>query len=153
MATQRTWIKSRMIPFVVAALVVIVTSIPIWSGVFSERAATLWTIFFLVVIFLFKTVLFWWMRRRMTEPGRVLTNFGQAILDFFTALILFSLTFSIIFGLTYYYALSEQIQPDWLRLYNRVAIAGVGSLVIGTGVAVAWEMRRIRGVLLVHEGD
>lgn len=149
MNRRRFW--RRLIPVVFALAVTAVSSVPIWSDRFSGRGANLLTLGIAVAVFIFKSALFAYMRRRMVLETRRLTMFGRALVDYFSALVLLDLVMAMVFSTLFWLSSREVLIPRWLTLANRSAINGGAALILGTGLAVAWEMRAAGARLDVHE--
>lgn len=145
----------RWIPPIFALAVTTVSSLPIWSGWFSDRAANLLSLGIAAFGFIFKAFLFGYMRRRMAAGNRRLTVFGRAIVDHWSAIVVFDVAIAGVFLTLFLLTLAAGKVPLWLVLANRSAINGGVALVIATGSAVAWEMHKIRenDALAVHEAD
>lgn len=143
-------LRRRLVPPLIALLFGLATVSPLLTNWPSEGNANKWTLFGLAGMFVFKAVLFWWMRQRMCAGIRVLTRFGAALVDWFTAIVLADLALVLVFGIAYWYARDGRISPLWLRLSDRSALVAGGVLVIATGAAVAYEMRVSGATLRVH---
>lgn len=144
-------LKRRAIPFAFAGAVVVMTALPLAAGWLERPQAIKYALLFCTIVFLFKAALFSVMRARMTTKQRELTVFGTALVDVFTGLITLAVVFAAVFGVLFYLADTRGQQPSWFRITYLSAIAGAGSLIIATGVAVLYEMRRVGGDLAVHE--
>jgi apolipoprotein N-acyltransferase len=150
-------LRRRVIPLVIALAFGLAAFSPVVSGWPSDPVADKWTLFAVAWMFAFKAGLFWWMRQRMHDGIRRLTRFGAALVDFFTGVVFCDLALVVVIAVAYWYARScacaKPTSPYWLRLSDRsVLIAGV-ALVISTGGAVAFEMRRAYPHLNVHENE
>lgn len=145
---SRLW--RRLIPFAAGVVVAGVTSLPVTVDWFTLSGGDRWTLLFCTAVFLFKSYLFVAMRYRMTQQSRRLTVFGTALVDFFTSLTALAIVLAAVFGILYIYAAHGIFRPQWFTVITRSAIAGAGSFVVGTGIAVVWEMRRAGDRLAVH---
>lgn len=92
----------------------------------------------------------------MRANTRELTVFGTAISDWFLSLTLMALTFTYVFGYLFYVGLSVKAghpivpESDTVRVINRLLIVWSGTIVLGIGVAVAYEMKKAGEDLSVH---
>ncbi len=142
--------RRRLIPPIIAILFGLAAFSPLITDWPSESKTNTWTLFALTGMFIFKAVLFAWMRIRMVDQVRTLTKFGAALADFFGAIVLCDVAIAVLFSIAYYYARLGRIAPFNLRLTDRsFLIAGV-AFVICTGGAVGFEMRRAGSKLRVH---
>lgn len=145
--------RRRMIPPAISLAVLFAVTLPLMSGNISERSANLWLLAAVTTVFAFKTVLFFWMRQRMVHNRHDLTVFGMAIADFFSSLTILAGVLTYVFGLLYYMVAHDHTISHSMQTINRITIAVSGSLVVTTGVAVAWEMHRAGEDLTVHISD
>lgn len=144
-------LRRRLIPFGVALLAAVIGVFPVSAHMVGEMRVNQYTALYVAIIYCFQSVLFYYMRRRMRQDGRRLTNFGYALIDFFTGLTLLSFVFFAVYTTVFISAVRSVDQPFWLRMINRSSVGMAGTLIVGTGIAVGIEMRRARGRLLVHE--
>lgn len=103
---------------------------------------------------MFKASLFYYMRHRMVSKLRRLTVFGQSIVDHWTGIVIFDIVMAGVFATLFSLTIDSSTPPPrWLVLLNRSAINECVALVIATGIAVAWEMRKVseEDLLSVHE--
>lgn len=142
--------KRRAVPFVVATIVAVPVTTPLWVDWMTDRQANLLTFFFCSVVFLFKAFLFGRMRARMTGEQRALTVFGWALIDFFTGLIALAIVFAVVYGALFAAVARNWLLPDWFAIASRASIVWAGALILACGVAVEYEMRRVAGRLAVH---
>ncbi len=147
--------RRRLIPYGVSGLVTTLTAITVWLSWPSDRVLNRATLAFLCVVFLFLSILFFQMRKRMVAVSNHLTIFGEALVDFFTGLTLFALIMTVIQIVQFVYAFREDGEklPLVTSLLVRSAAIGAGMLILGTGFAVGFEMSKVEGQLLVHEDD
>jgi hypothetical protein len=152
---NRRRLRRRMLPILFAIVVAAISSLPIWTDWFSDRGASLLTLGIAAGGFVFKSALFSYMRHRMASESRRLTLFGEALVDYFTALVVLDLVMVLVFGtlflLTYRMTNNLKPIPMWLTIANRSAINGGVALIAATGLAVAFEMRSVGARLDVHE--
>lgn len=123
-------------------------AIPYLAGIPGAGAAFLpvvWALLFLTIAFLFKAYLFIWMRRTMTDKRRSLSVFGYALVDFFASLTLFAIVMAVVFGVLYWFATQGQQQTAFMVTVDRAAIGGGCAIIVASGIAVAYEMRRAAG--------
>lgn len=123
-------------------------AVPYLAGIPGAGAAFLPTalaLLFLTIAFLFKAALFVWMRHRMTDDRRQLTIFGYALVDFFSSLTLFAGVMAGVFGVLYVFATQGKEQPGFMVTIDRAAIGGGCAIIVASGIAVAYEMRRAAG--------
>lgn len=146
-------LRRRFIPPVFAISVAAVSSLPIWTDWFTDRGANLLSLGIAVAGFLFKATLFSYMRHRMATEDRRLTVFGRSIVDHWTGIVVFDAAMAGVFATLFLLTLAAEQTPRWLVLANRSAINGGVALVIATGTAVAWEMRKSGARLRVHEEE
>lgn len=145
-------LRRRIIPVVIAVAFGLAAFSPLVTDWPDDGRANKWTLLTLAVMFAFKTVLFAWMRHRMVDRSRILTRFGAALVDFFSAVVLCDLAIVVFFGVAYWYANPKATKsPFWLRLCDRGALIAGAAFVISTGAAVALEMQRAGLHLSVHE--
>jgi hypothetical protein len=145
-------ICGRCLPFAVAVLALIVGLVPLWIDTVNASDADLWTLLLAAGVFAFKSALFFWMRYRMTTDRRRLTTFGMALVDFFTALTVLAVVLAVTFTVNAAYAWGDPSPPPVAtRTIMRACIVGAGVLVVATGIAAAWEMRRAGLTLSVHD--
>lgn len=144
--------RRRTIPFALALLVLLVGLAPLKIGAINAEQADIWTLILASFVFAFKSGLFAWMRYRMVTDTRRLTVFGLALVDFFTALTVMAIVLAAVFMVTFVYAYQGTTPLSiGLRTLNRACIVSAGVLVIATGTAAAFEMRRAGIKLSVHE--
>lgn len=141
----------RLIPVGVALTLTGLALYPALTDMVTESEWLRWSLLLLAGMFLFKTMVFTWMRQTMVDQTRRLTVFGCALVDFFTAIVVCDLLLVYLF-FTGYLAAREgrQTASFTVRVMGRSGLVGGVSLVLGTGFAVAWEMRRAKGHVRVH---
>ena len=144
--------KRRLIPPTIATVVLVLAILPVLTDRIPETGADKWTLLLTIAVFVFLSILFGWMRLRMTRDKPPVTVFGRALVDFFSALTLVWLAFGVVSAVSYWFAVQGKVPaPLTIRTINRAAIAFAGALVASTGIAVAYEMQRAGPVLHVHE--
>ena len=142
--------RRRLIPLSVALLDLLIWIVLASLTLIDESTADKWTLFNLAIGYLVKSIIFWYMRRRMVGDRRELTIFGYALADFFLALTILAIFFFLVTSSMYLYLLFGDLQPFSIRLANRLLINFGVWLTNGTGVAVLYEMRRAESSLNVH---
>lgn len=145
--------KRRYVPPAGALVMTLVASLPIWWGDFSAVQANRWSLVALILVFVFMGALFYTMRSRMTSSARHLTIFGQALVDYFSALVGLSGTMVVVWTTLLALSISLRPTPNWLGTLNRALIAGSGTLIVLTGAAVFYELKRAGGRPSVHVDD
>lgn len=144
-------LRRRLIPPLFALTIAGITALPILTPWFSERSANLLSLGIAAGGFFFKSGLFGFMRQRMTDPHRRLTLFGEALVDYFSALVVLDVAMVVVFGTLFSLTYRGIAIPHWLTIANRSAINGGVALILGTGGAVTHEMIEAGERLEVHE--
>lgn len=127
-----------------------------WMG---EATANRLTLILAAVGFAFKAAEYYAMRRRMVRsaPREKLSVFGLSLIDWFTALIVFALTFVVLFTVSYYYAYEHGTPPPIsVSIVTRALLNGAIAFVLASGAAAWFEMQRAGDRLAVHrpwDGD
>lgn len=145
--------RRRLIPPVGAILMTGVAALPIWWEGFSTVQANRWSLASMILVFSFIAALFYTMRARMVARRRTLTVFGQALVDYFTALVVLSFTMIAVWSTLLVLSIRLDPAPDWLSLLNRALISGSGTLIVLTGAAVFYELHRAGNNPSVHLDD
>jgi hypothetical protein len=143
--------KRRIIPALFALACFSLALTPLWQPWISEEHANSIAIGAVAAVFAFKCGLFTWMRHRMRQWTTNVTPFGMVLIDFFTALVLQTITLAEVFGTGSIYAWGGSQAPEWFRAIQRAQLIGTGAYTLATGIAVAWEMARTRSMRVRKE--
>jgi len=140
----------RLIPPIMAILFGLAALSPLVTDWPGDAATNTWTLFALTGMFIFKAVLFGWMRIRLVDQVRILSRFGAALADFFGAVVFCDVAIAAVFAIAYTYARIGRTAPFWMRLSDRAALIAGVAFVISAGGAVGIEMRLAGSKLRVH---
>lgn len=149
--------RRRLIPPLIASIVLGIGAALTFTEVLSDETADLGLLGFCAIVFAFKFALFVWMRQRMRNNIKGLTVFGLAITDWFLSLAILAAVLTYVFAQLWWIGTSGSAQDggplvsEELRKINRSLIAVSGMLVVLTGGAVAYEMRKAGENLSVHK--
>lgn len=145
----------RWLPFGLSALVLIICLAPLYSDRIDALTADLYTLPLASGVFAFMAVMFGWLRYRMVTDSRPMTVFGLSLVDFFTAHIVLAAVWSGVYLVLFWWAKTHpgEVQPTDIRTINRATIIAGGALIVSTGIAVAYELRRAGIDLAVHQED
>jgi hypothetical protein len=143
----------RWIPLATALLMFALALTPVWSDVLSDLDANRLTLSLLAAVCALLAVVFWTIRRRMAVEVRAQqrTRFGQSLIDCIGAVALFCVVLAVFFGAFAWAQWRLRALAAWEITGLRAALASTGTLAIGTGVAMLWEMSRALPDLAVHE--
>lgn len=151
---ERTIGHRRFIPMVAGIVAGLLGAFPIWYTGIAEWKANQTTLSALILMFMVKGAVFWWMRHRMVAKGLPFTVFGLALIDFFAAIVVGDVAIDVVFGVGWIYAQRchclQGAIPYWLRTGDRALLIGAVAYVIACAAAVAYEMRRAGWALAVH---
>lgn len=145
--------RRRLIPIIAALFVTAESFLPSQFELISGHTADIQSLASMIFVFIFILALFGTMRARMTVPNRKLTVFGVALVDFFTGLMVLAFTMVMVWCTLFILVVYLEPTPHWLTLLNRALVAGSGTLIIGTGAAVFYEMHLTGPNVTVHEDD
>lgn len=139
----RLRLRRRVLPFMAATVVAVLAALPtIFPERFDRRDALLWTFVFLTAVFGFKAYEFGLIAWRISRHGERLTVFGLSLVDFFRGLAVLALSFASLWGVWAWYTYHEEGIPGQTVEWFRIILTWGGSLVMFTGFAVDFEMRR-----------
>lgn len=146
-------LRRRLLPPAFAATIAFISALPILTPWFTERQSNLLSLGIAMVGFFLKALLFSYMRHRMVTTKRKLTIFGQAIVDHWSGIMVFDASMVLVFFTLFLLNFAYRTVHHWLVIVNRSAINGGVALVVATGIAVAWEMHKVReeDILTVHQ--
>lgn len=145
--------RRRLIPILMAIFVTAEAFLPAQLDLISSHTADIQSLSSMIFVFIFMFILFGTMRSRMMVANRTLTVFGVALVDFFTGLMLLAFTMVMVWCTLFILLVYMEPTPHWLTLLNRALVAGSGTLIVGTGGAVFYEMHLTGPNVTVHEDD
>lgn len=147
-------LRRRLIPLILSLLSTGAMVYPVVTNLVSEKDWLQWSLLILSAIFTFLAIIFFWMRQTMVEQTRRLTIFGVALVDFFGSIVLATLFLVYLFFEGYLAVRGgHQTSSFTVRLVGRSGLVGACVFIMSTGVVVAYEMRKAKGNVRVHQQD